>query len=118
MNTDYIDMKETQLSKRTVLICAICVNLWLIFILQNHHRRIPAARAHDAAARMRRRPTHVKVLDRRTILGPTRRGTQKEKLFQRQLALKDVSFRQSEFTFQIEWRQNLSMQDDVFDIGS
>src|SRR5881394_917759 len=60
--------------------------------LKDRHRRIPSAGAHDAAARMRRRTTHVKVLDRRTILRPSRRWSQKEELLQRQLALKDVSF--------------------------
>src|SRR2546428_9970945 len=116
MNTDYTDMKNTKLNKVSFLSVSICVNLWLINILQYLDRRVPSARAHDAAARMRRRPTHVEVLNRRTILSPTRSRTQKEKLFQRQFALKYISFRQSEFTFEIERRQNLSMQYDVFNV--
>ena len=37
-------------------------------------------------------------------------------MLQRQLALEDVSFAQSEFAFEIERRHNLTVQNDVFDI--
>ena len=37
-------------------------------------------------------------------------------MFQRQFALKNISFRQSKLAFEIERRQDLSMQDDVFDV--
>jgi len=37
-------------------------------------------------------------------------------LLERQLALKNIPFRQSKFAFEIERRQNLSMQNNVFDI--
>ena len=53
-------------------------------VFQNFHRCLTPARAHDAAARMRRRAAHVKILDRRAILRPTRRRPQKEKLLERQ----------------------------------
>src|SRR5436305_776631 len=65
---------------------------------------------------MRRRPAHVKVPDWRTILGPTRSRAQKEKLFQCQFPLKNISLGQNEFTFEIERRQNLSMQYDVSNV--
>src|SRR5713226_7204973 len=85
-------------------------------VFQNLHRRIAPAGAHDAAAGMRRRAAHVKIANRRTVLRPTRRRPQKEKLFQGKLTLKNISFRQSEFTFEIERRQDLPMQNDVADI--
>src|SRR5437870_12344868 len=65
---------------------------------------------------MRRRSAHVEILDWRTILCPTRRRSQKEKLFQGQFALKNVSLGQTKFAFKIERRQDLSMKNDVFDI--
>src|SRR2546428_14093123 len=113
MNTDYTDMKNTKLNKVSFLSVSICVNLWLINILQYLDRRVPSARAHDAAARMRRRPTHVEVLNRRTILSPTRSRAQKEKLFQGEFALKNISLAQTEFTFELDRRQNLSMQHEL-----
>src|SRR5437899_4415987 len=98
-----------------VLSVLIRVNLWLN-IFQNLHRRIPSARSHNAAAGMRCRSAHVKVLDWRAILCPTRRRSQKEKLFQGQLALENISFGQTKFAFEIEWRQDLSMKNDSTDI--
>src|SRR5436190_23016834 len=46
-----------------------------LLVFQNHHRRVATARAHDAAARMRRRAAHVQVPNRRAVLRPSRRGT-------------------------------------------
>src|SRR5438445_12150117 len=71
-------------------------------ILQYLDSGIASACAHDAAAGMRRRSAHVKIFYRRAILRPARRRPQKEKLFQRQLALKNISFRQSELAFEIK----------------
>src|SRR5258708_38536446 len=65
---------------------------------------------------MGRRSANVEILNRRTILGPARSGPQKEKLFQRQLTLKNISLRQTKLAFQIKRRQDLSMKNDVFDI--
>jgi len=65
---------------------------------------------------MRRGAAHVKVLNRRTILRPARCGTQKEELLERQFALKNISLRQPKFAFEIERRQDLPMQNDVFDV--
>src|SRR6266446_1875029 len=86
-------------------------------ILQNLHGRIASTRTHDAAARMRGRSAHVEILNWRAILGPARRRPQKEKLFQTQFALKDISFRQTKLAFEIERRQNLSMKNNVTDVG-
>src|ERR1044072_8499618 len=85
-------------------------------ILQHLQRRIPSRRAHDPAARMRRRTAHVKVLDRRAVLRPTRRGPQKEELFERQLALENIPFRQTKIALQIERRQHLSLVNQTLDV--
>src|SRR5207302_4112214 len=73
-------------------------------------------RTHDATARMRGRSTHVEILNWRAVLGPARRRPQKEKLFQTQFALKDISFRQTKLAFEIERCQNLSMKNDVLNV--
>ena len=39
-------------------------------------------------------------------------------MLERQLALKDVAFRQSEFSLQVEWRQDLTIADDASDVWS
>ena len=85
-------------------------------VFQNFESRQPPGRAHDAAAGMRGRSAHVEVLDRRAELRPSRHRPQEEELLQRELALEDVAFAQSELAFQIERRDYLAVQDDVFDI--
>src|SRR3954468_23347227 len=87
-----------------------------LFIFENHHRRIATAGAHDAAARMRGGPAHVKVPDGRTVLRPSRRGPKKKNLLQRQLALENIAFRQSKLALEVEWRQHLPMQNYVLNI--
>src|SRR5689334_14349192 len=59
------------------------------------------------------RTTHIEVANRRAVLRPPRNWTEEEKLFERQLALKDISFGQSKASFDIQRRQHLTMQDDV-----
>ena len=66
---------------------------------------------------MRRRSAHVEILNRRAVLCPAGRRPQKEQLFQGQLALKDIPLRQTKLPFKIERRQNLSMKNDVTDVG-
>src|SRR5438105_5322549 len=63
---------------------------------------------------MRRRPKHGEVPNRRNVLRPTPGKAQKKKLFQGEFALKNISLGQTEFTFEIERRQNLSMQYEIF----
>src|SRR6185369_13043815 len=48
---------------------------------------------------------------------PSRRGSQKEELFERQLSLKNISFRQTKIAFKIEWSQNLSIANQLLDVG-
>src|SRR5258706_16093580 len=83
-------------------------------IFQNLHRRISPAGAHDTAARMRRSAAHVEIANRRTILGPARRGPQKEELFQCQFTLKNISFRQTKIAFEIERLLHLPEKNDIF----
>src|ERR1041384_6043608 len=82
-------------------------------IFQQLKRCISTWRTHDPTTRMRRRPAHVKVFDRRAILRPPRRRSQKEKLLERQLTLKNISFRQTKIAFEIEWRQNLTISNQL-----
>src|ERR1041384_8083264 len=85
-------------------------------IFQQLQRRISTRCTHDPTTRMRRRSAHVEILDRRAILRPSRRRSQKEKLFERQLTLKNISFRQTKITFEIEWRQNLPIANQLLDV--
>src|SRR5215471_3298599 len=80
-------------------------------VLQDFQRRQPPVRTHDAAAWMGCRATHVKVLDRGAILRPSRHGTEKEQLFEREFSLKDIAFTQPEFPLQIERCQHLLADD-------
>src|SRR5579862_3131389 len=66
---------------------------------------------------MRRRTAHVEILDRRAELRVSRHRAQEEKLFQRKLTLKNVSFGKTPLALQIERRHNLLVQDDVLDVG-
>ena len=80
-------------------------------------RREPAVRAHDAAAGMRGRAAHPQVLDGRLVLRVAGHGTQEEQLLERELALEDVAFGQSQLAFEIERRDHLPADDDVLDVG-
>ncbi len=51
-------------------------------VFKNFESSQPTRSAHDAAARMRRRPAHIKILDGRTELRPARHRPQEEELFQ------------------------------------
>src|SRR5438477_13185683 len=86
-------------------------------VFQDFESSQSARPAHNAPARMRRRSAHVKVLDGGAELRPARQRPQEEKLLQRQLALKDITFAQPKVAFQIKGSDHLSVQDDVLDIG-
>src|SRR5436309_467717 len=79
-------------------------------IFQHLQRRQPSRRAHNPAARVRGRSAHIKVLNRSAKARPSRDRAQKEKLFQRQLTLKNISFAQSPFTFEIKGSDHLLVQ--------
>ena len=66
---------------------------------------------------MRGRSAHVEIANRRSILGPAGGRAQKEKLLERQLALKNISFRQTKVPFEIERSQHLAMQNQILDVG-
>src|SRR6185437_8189507 len=97
------------LNRATVLSTLRC-----LYIFQNFQGRQPSRCAHDAAARMGGGSAHIKVLDRCTKLGIAGNRSQEEKLLQRELALKDVSFAEPEFSLQIKRRQDLFVDDDIF----
>src|SRR5262245_20482786 len=87
-------------------------------ILQHLQRRITTGRAHDPTARVRGRAAHVQIFYRRSILRPTRRGSQKEKLFERQFALENISFRQTKLALEIERRHHLSIANQLANVWS
>src|ERR1700678_3710609 len=65
---------------------------------------------------MRGRAAHVKLLNRRAIARPSRRGTQKEKLLERKFALKNISFGQSSRALDIQRRDELFADDQALQI--
>src|SRR5437879_5494704 len=52
----------------------------------------------------------------RSILCPMCRGTQKEQLMERQLALKDVALGQPGDTLDVRWREHLPSDDERLDV--
>src|SRR3954468_24205675 len=84
-------------------------------VIEDLHRCQPAGSAHDAAAGMRGRAAHIKVLHRSAVLRPPRHWTQEEQLLERQLALEDVAFGQSKLAFQVKRRDDLPSADDALD---
>src|SRR5205085_10031794 len=84
--------------------------------LQNALDHKTNVRSHNDAARMRGRTAHVKVIDRRAVIRPSRNGPQEEKLLKRKFALKNIPLREAKFALQVERRKNLFADDDVFDV--
>src|SRR6266404_1012645 len=76
-----------------------------------------AGRAHDAAARMRSGTAHIKVVDRSAIVSPPRNWAEKEKLFEGEFALEDVALGQAEFALEVERREDLAADDNLFYVG-
>src|SRR5580698_3640983 len=66
---------------------------------------------------MRGRATEIKVLDGSAELRISRHWAKKEKLLQRQFALKNIAFTQSPLAFEIERGDDLFVQNDVSNIG-
>ena len=82
-------------------------------VLEDFFGGIPTGSAHDAAAGVRTRTTYIKVANWCSILCPSQDGPHEIQLLKRQFALKDVPFRQRKRAFDVERRQDLTMQDDV-----
>jgi len=76
-----------------------------------------AGRAHDASAGMRGGAAHIKVLDGSAIAGPSGDGAKEEKLFERKFSLENIAFGEADLLFDVEWREDLLADDDVFQIG-
>src|SRR5580765_2511792 len=85
-------------------------------VAENSVRGIQTRSSHDSASGMRGGAAHIKVAYRCSILRPARSRPQEEQLFERQFALEDVAFGQTERSFDIERRQHLTMENDVLDI--
>src|SRR6185437_5522486 len=66
---------------------------------------------------MRRGAAHIKIFDGSAVTRPARDGTQKEKLLERQFALKNIPFGEADLLFDVEGRENLAADNDVFQVG-
>src|SRR5262245_17407925 len=60
--------------------------------------------------------TQIEIGDRRSVLCPTWGGSQEEQLLQCQLTLKNIPFRQTPLTLEVERGDDLPMQDDLADV--
>ena len=83
-------------------------------IFQNFERGEAAGRAHDAAAGMGGGAAHVEILDGRAIARPAGDGPQEEKLLERKFSLKNIAFGEAGGALDIERRDDLLADDDVF----
>src|SRR5207249_10686144 len=81
-------------------------------VFQDDLTRQAAVGAHNAASRVRGRPAHREVVNRRTVIGPPGNGPQEEEMFEGKLALKNVSLREAEFAFHVERCEHLLADDD------
>src|ERR1700722_14303482 len=86
-------------------------------VFENFESGEAAGRAHNAAAGMRGRTAHVEILDGRAEARVSRCRAEEEELLQRKFALEDVAFTQSPLAFEIKRRDDLFVQNDVFDVG-
>src|SRR5437868_13442151 len=66
---------------------------------------------------MRSGAAHIEVVDGGAVVSPTGYGTKKEELFERQLALEDVALCQAELALEVKRRENLTTDNNFFDIG-
>src|SRR5260370_15780973 len=89
-----------------------------LHVFEDFERCQTSRRAHNSAARMRRRATDVEVLDRRPEPRPPCNVTEEKQLLQREFTLKNVAFAEAELSLEIKRGDHLFVQDDVFDIGS
>ena len=76
----------------------------------------PAVRAHDAAARVRRRAAQPEVADRRPEARVAGHRPVEEQLLERQLALEDVALGQPDRALDVERRLDVAVEDDVADV--
>src|ERR1700733_3776244 len=85
-------------------------------VFQNFQSGETSGCAHDSAPGMSGRTTYIKILNGRAEARIAWRGTQEEKLLQREFTLENVAFAQSPLTFEIKRSDDLPVQDDVFDV--
>src|SRR5262245_19304496 len=64
------------------------------------------------------RSAHIKIANRGSVLRPARCRPEKEKLFECEFPLKDVSLAESESAFDVERRKNLTVENKVSKVGS
>ena len=77
----------------------------------------PSRSRHDSAAGVRAGTAHVEILNRSAVFCPTGHRTKEKKLIQSQFALKNISFRKAKFLLQVPRGNDLTVKDDVFQIG-
>jgi hypothetical protein len=82
-------------------------------VFQDFKRRQASRRPHDSATRMHGRSAHVEVSNWGAVSRPSGDGPQKEKLFERELALENISLGQAGLSFDVERRNDLFADNDV-----
>src|SRR5580704_18975352 len=80
-------------------------------------RGVVSRSARNAAARVRARAAKIKSGDGRAVVRPSGDGAHKEKLLERKISVKNVSFGEAVGAFQIERREHLSRDDGVRHVG-
>src|SRR5580700_667431 len=66
---------------------------------------------------MRGGAAHVKVVNRRAVVGPSRDRTEEKKLLEGELALENIALREAKLALEVERRENLTAGDNLFDVG-
>ncbi len=66
---------------------------------------------------MRGRAAHIKLVDGSAVVRPTGDRTKEKELLEREFALENISLREAELALEIERRENLAPDDNLFDVG-
>src|SRR5690242_232078 len=80
------------------------------FFFQYRLRGAVTRQPRNPPAGMRAGAAEIEAVDRGSVVSPSGNGPHKKHLIQRELRMIDMTFRQAELVFQIQWRQNLPCQ--------
>src|SRR5207248_2656120 len=78
-------------------------------------RGVAAGEAGDVAARMRARAAEIQPLDRHAVAGGPEQRAPREPLVQARLAMQHMAGRESEVTFEVDGREDLTRHDQVLE---
>ena len=86
-------------------------------LFENFERGKPSRSSHDSAAGMCRGAAHIEVADGSAVARPPGDRAEEEELLEREFALKDVALAEARGALDIERREELLADNDVFQIG-